>query len=104
MSRSRGIAVAVLFAALTTSLVAQQPGMLGFPADAVAEERQREEAFRTVPDAERLRADVKTMSAGPHHAGSPGSRAVAEYALQQLRAAGLNAWIEEVEAYMPMPA
>lgn len=43
------------------------------------------------------------MSAHPHDAGSPGSKAVAEYLLGLLREWGLDASIEEFEALLPNP-
>lgn len=98
-----GLAVAGLVVVAMARVSAQQAGLRGFPSDAVDAERQREEAYRKVPDASRLREHLKAMSAEPHHAGGAGSRKVAEYALQQFKAAGLNASIEEYEAWMPMP-
>ena len=43
------------------------------------------------------------MTAFPHLAGTPGSRRVAEWALGQFTAWGLDASIEEYEALIPMP-
>jgi N-acetylated-alpha-linked acidic dipeptidase len=39
----------------------------------------------------------------PHHAGSPGSRKVADYILEKFKSFGLDARIEEFEALMPYP-
>jgi N-acetylated-alpha-linked acidic dipeptidase len=50
-----------------------------------------------------MREHMRIMSAEPHVAGRASSKMVAEYALQQFKAAGLNAAIEETEAYMPWP-
>ncbi|MGH7465910.1 MAG: M28 family peptidase, partial [Longimicrobiales bacterium] len=69
----------------------------------MSEQRQLEEKFRAVPSPERLRDHLRTLSAKPHWAGGPGSREVADYAVAQLKSYGLNAWIEEHEAYMPLP-
>ncbi|MCL4813684.1 MAG: M28 family peptidase [Vicinamibacteraceae bacterium] len=57
-----------------------------------------------VPASDRFLAALERMAAEPHVAGLPGSRAVAEYALEELRAYGLDARIEEFEALMPLPA
>jgi N-acetylated-alpha-linked acidic dipeptidase len=46
---------------------------------------------------------MRTSSAEPHHAGGPGSKKVAEFILSKYESWGLEAWIEEHEAYMPMP-
>ncbi|MCP5117976.1 MAG: folate hydrolase, partial [bacterium] len=43
------------------------------------------------------------MAAEPHHAGSPGSRKVAEYSLELMKSWGLNARIEEFDALLPYP-
>jgi alkylation response protein AidB-like acyl-CoA dehydrogenase len=56
-----------------------------------------------VYDAARLREYMKAMSAEPHVAGRPGSKVVADYALEKFKSFGLNASIEELEAYMPWP-
>jgi N-acetylated-alpha-linked acidic dipeptidase len=97
---------ALLLVLLQTSqppIAGQARGIRGFSADGVAEQRAIEERFRAVPDPARMREHMRVMSAEPHVAGRPASRKVAEYALQQLKAAGLNAVIEETEAYMPWP-
>ena len=59
----------------------QAPALRGFPDDAAAEQRALEEKFRAVPSPERLREYLQAMSAEPHVAGRPGSRKVADYAL-----------------------
>ena len=46
---------------------------------------------------------MQLISENPHHAGSPGSRKVAEYVLSQFKSWGLNASIEQFEALMPYP-
>src|SRR4029078_923409 len=67
------------------------------------EERQREKALQALPSPENLREYMKTISAEPHHAGSAGSRKVAEYILGKFKSWGLNAVIEPFEALMPFP-
>jgi N-acetylated-alpha-linked acidic dipeptidase len=66
--------------------------------------RKWEEMARAVPEAPRIRGYMQRMSAEPHHAGSPQSRAVAEYALGLFREWGLDARIETFEALLPYPA
>ena len=83
---------------------AQAPVIRGFPSDAVAAERQREEQFRKVPDSARLKEYMMAMAGEPHVAGRPGSRKVAEYALGQFKSWGLDAKIESFEALMPWPS
>ena len=101
--RRRLFAASVLVAAAAAAGSSQERPLRGFTDDQLAAQRQREAAFRALPSPERLREHVRTISAKPHWAGGPGSREVAQYALAQFKAAGLNAWIEEHEAYMPLP-
>jgi N-acetylated-alpha-linked acidic dipeptidase len=82
---------------LTPSLRSQEPGIRGFTAASVAAERALEERYRQLPKPENLREYMRVTSAEPHHAGSPGSRKVAEYVLSQFKAWGLDAAIEEQE-------
>jgi N-acetylated-alpha-linked acidic dipeptidase len=103
-SRVSIAAVVFVSAAVAVSNPAAQQGALrGFPEDAVAAQRQREEQFRKIPDAARLKEYMEAMAAEPHAAGRPASRKVAEYALAKFKSWGLDARIEEFEAMMPWP-
>lgn len=82
---------------------AQSSAIRGFPSSAVAEQRQREEQVRKVPDSARLKTYMEAMAGEPHVAGRPGSRKVAEYAVEQFRSWGLDARLESFEALMPWP-
>lgn len=93
------LTLALLFAA---AAFAQGP-IRGFSEEAAAKQRALEAKLLAVPDARRLEAHMKAMASEPHHAGSPASRKVAEYALTQFRAAGLEAKIEVFEALLPYP-
>ena len=75
----------------------------GFFAKDVAEEQSFEKQAQAVPDTGRLRKYMNFMAAEPHNAGSPRSKAVAEYALGLFKEWGLDAHIEEFEALMPTP-
>src|SRR5687768_6811117 len=86
------------------SLDTRTANIRGFTASAIEAQRKREAAFRAVPKPENLRDYMKATSSEPHHAGGPGSRKVAEYILAKYKSWGLDAWIEEHEALMPMPA
>ena len=83
--------------------LAGPPSFRGYPAAAGLERHKLEEEARAIPDPLRIREYIRRMSAAPHHAGSPGSRAVAEYALGLFREFGLEARIEEFEALLPTP-
>src|SRR5678816_2269071 len=95
-----------LMVALTIAACERTPAhqpVRGFPADAIAALAQRESVLTSTPDTARLRAYMLAMTEEPHHAGSPGAKAVAEYALARFREWGLDAQIEEFEALLPMP-
>ena len=81
----------------------QAPGIRGFTTAAATAEREREQRFQAVPMPDNLREYMQTIAAEPHHAGSPGSRKVAEYILAKFKSWGLNAEIEQSEALMPFP-
>ncbi len=82
---------------------AQSAPIRGFPQDGL-EERARVEAVLTqVPDSALLRQYMRVMSGSPHHAGSAGSKAVADFALSKFREFGLDAELAEFEALLPYP-
>jgi N-acetylated-alpha-linked acidic dipeptidase len=83
--------------------LATEPALRGFTETGSAEERRWEERFRGLIEAGNLRRCLKTFAAEPHHAGSPGSRRIAEWILGRFRDWGLDAWIEEFEALLPQP-
>lgn len=88
----------------SSSSGAQTAGPIrGFTAQNTAAERAAEETFRAVPKPDNAREYMRTISAHPHHAGSPASRAVAEYIVGQFTSWGLDASIETFESLMPYP-
>jgi N-acetylated-alpha-linked acidic dipeptidase len=96
------------FFTVLVSLTVAHPGaqnrpIRGFPDDAIAAQRQREEQFRKVPDAVRLKEYMEAMAGDSHVAGQPSSKRVADYALAKFKSFGLNASLEEFEAMMPWP-
>ena len=105
MSRRARIAVfSICFCALSVTARTQSaPTIRGFTAKNSTTQRQVEEKFRAVPKPENAREYMRTISAKPHHAGSPASRAVADYILAKFKSWGLDASIETFEALMPYP-
>ncbi|MBY0496194.1 MAG: M28 family peptidase [Cyanobacteria bacterium] len=92
------------FALLSTTFSsAQSRPIRGFPDDAIAAHRQREEQFRKIPDSARLKEYMEAMAGEPHVAGQPSSKNVADYALAKFKSFGLDAKLEEFEAMMPWP-
>ena len=94
---------AALLAALTIPLLAQMPTMRGFSAPGAEAQRALEAKARAIPDPVRARQYLEKMAAEPHHAGSPASKAVADYAAGLLRSWGFEVKIEEFEALLPYP-
>ena len=98
--------IAIVVAAVLLSPPAarsQAPAIRGFTTVNAAAERDRERRFQAVPAPDNLREYMRAITAEPHHAGSPGSRKVAEYMLDRFKRWGLNATIEQSEALMPFP-
>ncbi len=81
----------------------QSSGIRGFASQHVAAQREREKRLQSSPSTDNLRDYMQTITAEPHHAGSGGSRKVAEYILGKFKSWGLNARIEPFEALMPYP-
>jgi N-acetylated-alpha-linked acidic dipeptidase len=90
-------------ALLFPSFLTAQAPVHGFPTDALSGLARLEAVIRNTPDTARLRQYHLVMTEVPHHAGSAGSKAVAEYALARFREMGLDARIEELQALMPFP-
>ncbi len=75
----------------------------GFLSDEIASAREWEERFRAIPSPANLREYMRYITEEPHIAGLPGSKRVADYVLAKFQSFGLNAWIEETQALMPLP-
>jgi N-acetylated-alpha-linked acidic dipeptidase len=94
--------VAVLL--VPPAIHSQQPsGIRGFTSAGAEAQRVLERRYRAVPAPERLREYMGAITEEPHHAGSPGSRRVAEYILAKFKGWGLDASIEQAEALLPFP-
>ena len=92
-----------LFFVLPISAFAQTAQMRGFQNKDIATEQKLEQQAQAIPESARLRQYVDFMASEPHNAGSPRSKAVAEYILRMFHEWGLDAHIEELEALMPYP-
>jgi N-acetylated-alpha-linked acidic dipeptidase len=80
-----------------------QAPIRGFANDQWKSQHEREEKATAIPQRERMRIYMERMASKPHHAGSAGSRAVAEYALGLFKEWGFDAHIETFEALLPYP-
>jgi N-acetylated-alpha-linked acidic dipeptidase len=99
--------LASLGGVLAVPLVAAAPppsaDILGFTPASSRVQRAWETKFRALPDPARMRADMKLLSAHPHHVGSPYDRQNAEWILQQFKDAGWDAHIEQFDVLFPTP-
>ena len=98
----RLVALAIL-ALLAAPSVQTPPPLRGFTQTSAAAERDLERRYQAIPSPDNMREYMRTISEDPHHAGSPGSRKVAEYVLAKFKSWGLDATIEEFSALMPYP-
>src|SRR5271166_4993799 len=80
-----------------------QAPIRGFGNDQWKPEHEREEKAIAMPQRERMKIYMERMASKPHHAGSAGSRAVAEYALGLFKEWGFDARIETFDALLPYP-
>jgi N-acetylated-alpha-linked acidic dipeptidase len=99
----RAAFAAALALPVLAPLLAQAPSLRGYTAAQFASQKALEEKARAIPDPVRARQYLEKMAADPHHAGSPASKAVAEYAAELLRSWGYEVKIEEFEALLPYP-
>ncbi|HEY7899113.1 MAG TPA: transferrin receptor-like dimerization domain-containing protein [Gemmatimonadaceae bacterium] len=99
--------LASLGGAIVFPLVAAAPppsaDILGFTAASSRVQRDWENKFRALPDPARMRADMKLLSARPHHVGSPYDKQNAEWILKQFKDAGWDAHIEQFDVLFPTP-
>lgn len=96
----------LLLALIPGPLAAQNPAQ---PAPAVfgyrdfAAQARIEEKFLSVPDARLAGEALKTLTAEPHLASTPGDRKTAEYVAKKFRAAGLETEIVPYRVLMNQP-
>jgi N-acetylated-alpha-linked acidic dipeptidase len=75
----------------------------GFPEDEAKARAPFEQRLRATAESNKIREFMSRMASEPHHTGSPGSRAIAEYALSKFKEFGLEARIESFDAMIPYP-
>ena len=77
--------------------------LLGFSTANAKTELDLEKRFDAIPDPERMRANMKLLSARPHHVGSPYDKQNAEWILTQYKQWGWDAHIETFQVLFPTP-
>jgi N-acetylated-alpha-linked acidic dipeptidase len=93
----------VCLGAVVSTAFAQSAPVRGFPSDALTGLAKLESVIQQTPDTARLNHNLLVMSEDPHHMGSPGSKADAEYGLARFKEMGFDAKIEQFQALMPYP-
>ncbi|MEO5925911.1 MAG: M28 family peptidase [Bryobacteraceae bacterium] len=99
----RALSSTFITASLFTAITFAQSPIRGFKTADLPAQRERELKASALPSPERLRTYMERMATAPHAAGSAGSKAVAEYALAQMKDWGLDANIERFDALLPYP-
>jgi N-acetylated-alpha-linked acidic dipeptidase len=94
-----------IIGALALSLQAADSdhALRGYSAAASSTERQWERKFRDIPQPDRLRENMRRLSARPHHVGSPYDKDNAEWIAAQLKSWGFDTQIETFEVLFPTP-
>ena len=97
--------LAILVFSLASTPIAQQPWeqIAGFTAQSSPAEVNWEQRFKSMPDPQRMRANMERLSAHPHHVGSPYDKENAEWILAQYKQWGWDAHIEEFQVLFPTP-
>jgi N-acetylated-alpha-linked acidic dipeptidase len=96
------VAAVCLFAIAAYAVDADHP-LRGYTPEDSATEVSWEQKFRQLPDRDRIRENMRRLSARPHHVGSPYDKDNAEWLLAQLQSFGLDAKIETFSALFPTP-
>ncbi|MGA7522264.1 MAG: transferrin receptor-like dimerization domain-containing protein [Acidobacteriaceae bacterium] len=96
------IAAICLFA-VTTYAADMGHSLRGYTPQDSATEISWEQKFRAIPEPDRIKENMRRLSARPHHVGSPYDKNNAEWLLAQLKSYGLDAQIEEFTALFPTP-
>ena len=91
------------FAAAQSNGDNQKTSLRGYSITTSKAQTEWEAKFRAIPNPENLRANMKRLSAEPHHVGSAYDKQNAEYILEQFKSWGFDAQIEEFDVLFPTP-
>jgi N-acetylated-alpha-linked acidic dipeptidase len=89
--------------ALTVGAADDVRVLRGYSHQDSATEIQWEQKFRAIPQTDRLRENMRRLTARPHHVGSPYDKDNAQWILEQLKSWGLDAQIETFDTLFPTP-
>ncbi len=99
----RKIFLLTVISVTTINLFAQTKPLMGFSEGSSKQQTAAEQKFDSYLDAKNVDQYLKDMSARPHHVGSPGGKAVAEYILNHFKSWGYDAEIETFYVLFPTP-
>ena len=99
----RQITSVLILAAFTLQAADIAPALRGYSQPAATSEIQWEKKFRALPQQDRLRENMRRLTARPHHLGSPYDKDNAEWILAQLKSWGLDAKIEVFDTLFSTP-
>ena len=89
--------------ALATQAADPPHTLRGYSQQSSSTELEWEGKFKAIPQQDRLRENMRRLSARPHHVGSPYDKDNAEWIAAQLKSWGLDARIEEFDTLFPTP-
>src|SRR5438270_5822474 len=97
--------VLALLSAFSLATQAADPprALRGYSQASSATELDWESKFKQIPQQDRLRENMRRLSARPHHVGSPYDKDNAEWILKQLTSWGLDAKMEVFDTLFPTP-
>jgi N-acetylated-alpha-linked acidic dipeptidase len=96
--------LAAILALSTTVSADEKSAIRGFFDSSTGAESSREREVRDSIEPARIRENMKALSARPHHVGSDGDRANAEWILERFQSFGWDAKIETFDVLFPTPA
>jgi N-acetylated-alpha-linked acidic dipeptidase len=96
-------AVTILFFSLIVSAEAPPQPISGFLPDSAKREHELEARFDQLLNRQNFQQWMKRLSSKPHHVGSPGSKAVAEFIAAQFKSWGYETSIETFYPLFPTP-
>jgi N-acetylated-alpha-linked acidic dipeptidase len=99
----RAFIVVSIFFIVALQAADNPEALRGYSQKSAAAEIEWEKKFRAMPERDRLRENMRRLSARPHHVGSPYDKDNAEWILAQLKAWGLDAKIEVFDTLFPLP-
>ena len=95
--------VVICLLALTAHAADKGSDLRGYTSADSAVEVKWEQTFRSLPDPDHIRENMRRLSAYPHHVGSAYDKNNADWLLAQLKSYGLDAQIETFTALFPTP-